>query len=169
MKRSINTSTLLENWKKLWDVKVIIIPIGIGAFGTVTKGLLKGLKDLKVGRWAETNRTTTLLKTARLLRRVQETWRDLLSFKLHWKPSANADGKNSNNNNNNDTIKQVEMKDKILKEYLRRTRKLFETKLSRRKLIKRINTCAVLLIRYSGPLLKWTSDELKKWIKEQEN
>ena len=39
-----------------------------------------------------------------------------------------------------DTIKQVEMKDKIRKEYLRRTRKLLETKLSSRNLIKGINT-----------------------------
>ena len=39
-----------------------------------------------------------------------------------------------------DTIKQVEMKDKIQKEYLRRTRKLLETKLSSRNLIKGINT-----------------------------
>ena len=38
-----------------------------------------------------------------------------------------------------DTIKQVEMKDKIQKEYLRRSWKLLETKLSRRNLIKRIN------------------------------
>ena len=38
-----------------------------------------------------------------------------------------------------DTIKQVEMKDKIKKEYLRRIRKLLETKLSSRNLIKRIN------------------------------
>ena len=35
-----------------------------------------------------------------------------------------------------DTIKQVEMKEKIKKEYLRRTRKLLETKLHRRNLIK---------------------------------
>ena len=35
-----------------------------------------------------------------------------------------------------DTIKQVEMKDKIQKEYLRRTRKLLETKLCSRNLIK---------------------------------
>ena len=35
-----------------------------------------------------------------------------------------------------DTIKHVEMKDKIKKEYLRRTRKLLETKLSSRNLIK---------------------------------
>ena len=35
-----------------------------------------------------------------------------------------------------DTIKQVEMKDKIQKEYIRRTRKLLETKFSSRNLIK---------------------------------
>ena len=39
-----------------------------------------------------------------------------------------------------DTIKTVEMKDKIQKEYLRRTRKLLETKLSNRNLIKGIHT-----------------------------
>ena len=44
-------------------------------------------------------------------------------------------------------IKQVEMKDKIKKEYLRRTRKLLETKLSSRNLIKWINTWAVSLVR----------------------
>ena len=61
-----------------------------------------------------------------------------------------------------DTIKQVQMKDKIQKEYLRRTRKLLETKLSRRNLIKGINTWAIPHIRYSGPFLKWTRDELKQ-------
>ena len=61
-----------------------------------------------------------------------------------------------------DTIKQVEMKDKIRKEYLRRTRKLLETKLSGRNFIKGINTWAVPLVRYSGPFLKWTRDELKQ-------
>ena len=39
-----------------------------------------------------------------------------------------------------DTIKQVEMKNKIQKEYLRRTRKQLETKLNSRNLIKGINT-----------------------------
>ena len=61
-----------------------------------------------------------------------------------------------------DTIKQVEMKDKIQKEYLRRTRKLLETKLSRRNLIKGINTWAVPLVRYSGPFLQWNRDDLKQ-------
>ena len=57
-----------------------------------------------------------------------------------------------------DTIKQVEMKDKIGKKYLRRTRKLLETKFSSRNLIKGINTWAVPLVRYSWPFLKWTRD-----------
>ena len=39
-----------------------------------------------------------------------------------------------------DTIKQVEIKEKITKESLRRTRKLLETKLNSRKLVKGINT-----------------------------
>ena len=34
--------------KKTWNMKVTTIPIVIGAFGTVTKGLLKGLDDLEV-------------------------------------------------------------------------------------------------------------------------
>ena len=54
----------------------------------------------------------------------------------------------------NDTIKQVEMKDKIQKRNLRRTRKLHEIKLSCRNLIKGITTRAVLLVRYSEPFLK---------------
>ena len=57
-----------------------------------------------------------------------------------------------------DTTKQVQMKDKIQKEYLRRTRKLLETKHSCRNLIKGINTWAIPLVRYSGPFLKWTKD-----------
>ena len=61
-----------------------------------------------------------------------------------------------------DTIKQAEMKEKILKEYLRITRKLLETKLNCRNLIKGINTWVVPLVRYSGPFLKWTRDELKQ-------
>ena len=59
-------------------------------------------------------------------------------------------------------IKHVEMKDKIQKEYLRRTIKLLETKLSSRNLFIEINTCAVPLVRYSGPFLKWTRDELRQ-------
>ena len=40
---------LVRKLKKLWNMKVTIVPIVIGAFGTITKGLLKGLEDLEVG------------------------------------------------------------------------------------------------------------------------
>ena len=76
---------LARELKKIWNMKVTIIPIVIGAFGKVTKGLLKGLEDLEVGRRVETIQTTALLKTARILRRVLKTWGDLLSLKLQWK------------------------------------------------------------------------------------
>ena len=73
---------LVRELKKQWNMKVTIIPIVIGAFGTVTEGLLKGLEDLEVGGRVKTIQTTALLKTARILRRVLETWEDLLSLKL---------------------------------------------------------------------------------------
>ena len=49
---------------------------------TITRGLLKCLEDLEVGDRMETIQTTALLKTARILRRVRETWGDLLSLNL---------------------------------------------------------------------------------------
>ena len=61
-----------------------------------------------------------------------------------------------------DTIKQVQMKGKIRKEYRRRTRKLLKSKLSNRNLIKGINTWVVPLVRYSRAILNWTRDELKQ-------
>ena len=76
---------LARELKKLWNMKVTIAPIVIGAFGTITKGLLKGLENLEVGGRVETIKTTALLKTAKILRRLLETWGDLLSLKLQGK------------------------------------------------------------------------------------
>ena len=76
---------LAREMKKLWNMKVTIVPIVIGAFGTITKGLLKGLVDLAVGGQIETIQMTKLLRTARIMRRVLETWGGLLSLKLQWK------------------------------------------------------------------------------------
>ena len=70
---------LARELKKLLNMKVTIIPIVIGVFGTLTRGLLKSLEDLEVGGRVETIQTTALLRTARILKRVLETWGDLLS------------------------------------------------------------------------------------------
>ena len=68
---------LARELKKLWNLKMTIFPILIGAFGTITR-LLKGLEDLEVGGRVETIQMTALLRTARILRIVLETWEDLL-------------------------------------------------------------------------------------------
>ena len=74
-------------------MKVTIIPIVIGVFGTVTKELFKGLEDLEVGRQEETIQTTVLLRMTRIPRRVLETCCHSNSSE---RPSANADVKKSN-------------------------------------------------------------------------
>ena len=135
-------------------------------------------------RWrVETIQTNALIRSARILReswRLSGTWSPVRKYRLTlvWKTRKGVNNNNDNNNNiwmlgeketykyldilEADTIKQGDMKEKIKKEYLGRTRKLHETKLSSRNLIKGINTWAVLLVRYSEPFLKWTREELKQ-------
>ena len=59
--------------KKLWNVKDTVALIAIGALGTVTKGLIQGLEDLEIKGRVETIKTTLLLRSVRILRRVLET------------------------------------------------------------------------------------------------
>ena len=73
-------------------MKVTMKPIMISTFGTITKGLLMGLEDLDVGGQVETIKTTVLLRMARILRSVLETYCHSNSSE---RPSANVDVKNS--------------------------------------------------------------------------
>ena len=81
---------LARELKKLWDMRMTTIPIVIGAFGTVTKGLQKGLEDLEVGR---------LLHYWERPEYWEEFWRHE-ETRCHSdsseRPSANDDVKNSN-------------------------------------------------------------------------
>ena len=45
---------LAKELKKLWNIKMMMIPIVIGALGTVTKGLLKEPEDLEIRERVET-------------------------------------------------------------------------------------------------------------------
>ena len=95
---------LARELKKLWNMKVTIVPIVIGALGTITKGLLKGLEDLEIGGRTETIQTTALLGTTRILRRVLEIEETCCHSNSSEKLSVNTDVKSSkevNNNNNN--------------------------------------------------------------------
>ena len=65
-----------KNLRKLWNMKVKIIPIAIGVLGTATERLLEGLEDLEITGQVVTIQPTKFLRPARILRRVLETWRD---------------------------------------------------------------------------------------------
>ena len=59
-----------------------------------------------------------------------------------------------------DQIRYTEMKKKVKAEYLRRVRKVLETKLNGGNIIKGINTWAVSLLRYSATFTDWNGAEL---------
>ena len=54
--------------KRLYHMKVAVIPIVIGPISTVTKGLVQGLEDLEIKGKMETFQTTAFLRSARILR-----------------------------------------------------------------------------------------------------
>ena len=86
---SVKDQQLTLVWKFAWIIIIIIIttviPIEIGTLGTVTKGLVKRPEDLLIRGQVETIQTKVLLRLARILRRLLETWGDLLSFKFQLK------------------------------------------------------------------------------------
>ena len=53
------------------------------------------------------------------------------------------------------------MKKNIVKEYLRRVRKVAQSKLNGGNLIRAINTWVVSLVRYSGGIVDWKKQELR--------
>ena len=71
-------------------MKVMILPIVISTFGTVTEGLIKGLEDLEIKGRVDTIQTTAWLKSARYW---GDFWR-LEGTCCHWnsseRPSADA-------------------------------------------------------------------------------
>ena len=73
---------LAREVKKIWNMKVTVIPIAIGALGTVSKEMVQGLEDLGIRGRVETIQITAVFISARIVRRVKETCGDLLSLKL---------------------------------------------------------------------------------------
>ena len=73
-----------ENWrkaKKEISTKTLTDLVS-GLLGTITKGLIRGLQDLDKIKRMETIQNTALLRSARILRRVLNTWGDLLPLLL---------------------------------------------------------------------------------------
>ena len=96
-KRRISTSTLLENWKKLRNVKVTIITIVVGAFGSHQR-IIKETGGLWNRRRVESIQTTILYWDQP--EHWEESWRlEEICYHSNFskRPSADADVNNNNN------------------------------------------------------------------------
>ena len=60
-----------------------------------------------------------------------------------------------------DKIKEKEIKEKFIKEYLQRLRLILRLKLNGRNKIMEVNIWPVSIMRYGAGILKWNRDELK--------
>ena len=92
-------------------MKVAIVLIVIGAFGSITKGLLKGLEDLEVDGRAETSKWQHYWERPEYW---EESWRleeTCSHSNSSEKPSANSDAKNSKevNNDKNQSYKSKDI------------------------------------------------------------
>ena len=54
-------------------MKVTLIPIVIGGYGTITEGSVLALGDFEIRGRVETIQTTAMLRSAAIFRRVPET------------------------------------------------------------------------------------------------
>ena len=63
---------LVRELKRLWDMKVVVIPIVLGALGTTPKTLQKRMKDIGIETRIGELQKTVIMHTARILRKVLE-------------------------------------------------------------------------------------------------
>ena len=81
-RESGNYLGLERELKKLWNMKITMIQIVIGALGTVSKGLEKRFEDMEIIEKFKLIQTITLLNSARILSRYIDVGRNLsLRFK----------------------------------------------------------------------------------------
>jgi hypothetical protein len=64
---------LCRELKRLWDVRCTVVPVIVGALGTIPKRLSSFLALLDINLSVETIQKSALLGTARILRKVLET------------------------------------------------------------------------------------------------
>ena len=82
--------------KKVQNMKVMVISIVVGAFGTIHEGLVKGPEDLEIREQVSTE------KSSQDLRRLAVTQTPVrnLQLTLAWKTFKGVNDNNDNNNNN---------------------------------------------------------------------
>ena len=63
---------LARELKKLWNMKVVIIPVIIGTLGTTPKNILKRMDEIGIKIRISDLQKTTIIHSARILRKVLE-------------------------------------------------------------------------------------------------
>ena len=76
---------LAKELKKLWNMKLTVIQIVIGALGTITKVLIRGAGWVRYQRMSREHPKYSILRLDKILRWVLETLKDLLSIRVLWK------------------------------------------------------------------------------------
>ena len=96
LNKHLDFANELKWLKNMW---VTVIPIVVGALGTVLKGLKKKKNNRRIWKSGrnETIQTIELLGSTGILRSFQETWGNL--------PLVGKNNKKWNNNNNNNNTK----------------------------------------------------------------
>ena len=79
----------MELKKKLLNMRVTVTPIVVSALWMVPKGLERRLEELDIRGRTDAILTAALLKSASIIRKVQEIYKDLLSLRLPWKTAVN--------------------------------------------------------------------------------
>ena len=74
---------LARELRKLWNMRVTVIPGEVGSLGTVPKELKRRLEELEIIGRINTIETTALLRTVRKLKRVLDTRGNFLSFRIN--------------------------------------------------------------------------------------
>ena len=72
------------------NMRVTVIPIVTGALEINPKGFERMLKKLEI-RGRIVTEQSTAFRLVRILRRILETWGDLLSLRLRWKIHSDGD------------------------------------------------------------------------------
>ena len=109
--------------KKLWNIEMLVIPVVVGALGTITKGLEQGMEDLEIRGRVETIQTKVLLRSARILRSDGDTncsWRTRYCHQRTWTRNGRLGNKGTSGDHPNYSIVEIGQNTKKHPRHLRR-------------------------------------------------
>ena len=93
----------------MWNIKCVIIPVTIGATGSVTKGLKKDLEAIPGDRSIDSLQKTAVLETAHIIWKLED-WAVGIGIGSRGEVPGEKGCDRRNNNNNNNKLKTKKRK-----------------------------------------------------------